>query len=420
MKVEEASLEKSLDKKEESFYNPKTFLDIDTIKKLDEQYILHTYSRMPLTFRYGSGEFLYDSEGKEYIDFLSGIAVTGIGHAQADVLAALNYQAELLWHTSNIFYSQQQVILAKALIEISFPGKVFFCNSGTEANEAALKLMKAWGSDKNKNRIIALKESFHGRTCGSISITGQEKIRNGFGELLGSITFVEANNIESLKQSMDDKVCGIILEPVVGEGGVLPLDKEFILTARELADTHRAILCMDEIQTGIGRTGTYFCYQQWDIQPDILTMAKALGGGFPVGAMVVSEKYQDVFKMGMHGSTFGGNHLAMAVAYEVLRTIEANDILNNVNIVSKYFFQRLREIQRKYADKISEVRGKGLMIGIVLRKDIPARPLMKKALEQNLIIGRADENVIRLLPPLVIRRTVAEKGLDRLEKLFTL
>ncbi len=402
----------------QNFYQSSDSLSLNEIKDLDEKYLLNVYNRLPITFRYGSGEFLYDAKGNEYIDFLSGLGVVSLGHAHADILNVLNHQAELLWHSSNLFYNREQALLAQALIKVSFPGKVFVCNSGTEANEGALKLMKAWGEKNKKSKIIAFRNGFHGRSLGSVSITGQSKIRDGFGELIPNIEFIEPNDIDELIAAMDDQTSGLIIEPILGEGGIIPIDKDFIYHARELCDTFGALLTMDEVQTGIGRTGTYFYYQQLDCEPDILTIAKGLGGGFPIGAMVVCEKYASFLSSGMHGSTFGGNHLASSIAHEILRTIEINDILTHVNKISAYLWNNLNKLKDQYPSKIKEIRGKGLMIGLVLDNKIELRPLLGKALEQHLVIGRAGENVLRLLPPLILRKSTVDRAMECLKRLI--
>ena len=397
-----------------SSYEPGAHLPLDEIRKLDEKYILNTYARVPFSFQYGSGEFLYDAQGKEYIDFLSGIAVTSVGHTHADLVNVLLQQGETLWHSSNIFYNQQQAMLARALVELTFESKVFFCNSGTEANEAAIKALKMWGEKNGKKKILGLENSFHGRTIGSISVTGQNKARSGFGDLLPNIEFIKANDMDSLR-AIDDDTCGIILEPILGEGGALPLEPKFLRRVRELCTSHKAILVLDEIQTGIGRTGTYFYYQQCDIRPDILTMAKGLGGGFPIGALIVSKEFTNMFDVGVHGSTFGGNHLACAVAYETLRIIEANHLLENVKSVSQTLWTGLEKLKDIYPDKVKSIQGKGFMIGVVLSDNISSRQLIPVALEKGLVIGRSGKNVMRLLPPLILRKTTALKALEKLE-----
>ena len=399
-------------------YDPEKPLSFEEIKFLDEKYLLQNYAKMPVSFLYGAGEYLYDTEGKEYIDFLSGIAVNSLGHAHSDLIASLTRQADMLWHTSNLFFNAQQAMLARALVEITFASKVFFCNSGTEANEAALKTVKAYGHKQKKEKILALRNSFHGRTFGSMSITGQSKVHEGFGGILENIDFIEPNDIKELKKKFDSNVCGIFLEPILGEGGVLPLDEEFINEARALCDEKEALLVFDEIQTGIGRTGNYFAYQNYDVVPDILTTAKGLGGGFPMGAVITAEKYTSILGSGSHGSTFGGNHLACAVGYEVLRSIESGKVLENVKGMSEYMFSHLENIKNGYPETVKEIRGMGLLIGIVLKEDIQARPLVSKALEKNLVIGRAGENVIRLAPPLILRTQTADKALEKIEELI--
>ncbi|MDH4261954.1 MAG: aspartate aminotransferase family protein [Spirochaetia bacterium] len=399
-------------------YEPENLMKFEDIKKLDEKYILNTYARMPVAFAYGSGEFLYDEKGHEYIDFLSGIAVTAMGHAHADLIAALERQADLLWHTSNLFYNQQQALLARALIEISFPGKVFFCNSGTEANEAALKLMLAYGQKYGKEKIIALRNGFHGRTFGAMSLTGQKKIQDGFGPLLDNISYIDPNDIHALDQEFSEDVAGIIMEPILGEGGVYPLTSEFITRARDLCDQNDSLLVLDEVQTGMGRTGNYFAYQEFEIIPDVMTLAKGLGGGFPIGAMIVADRFADVFQSGMHGSTFGGNHLATAVGYEVIRLIEVNKVLENVNNMSAYLAGYLENLRSAYPDKIAQIRGKGLLQGIVLHEGRAARPIVQKALEKHLVIGRSSENVLRLAPPLIVRPRTIDRAMEKLEEVI--
>ena len=407
-------------KKPEIAYHPESFLPLEEIKQLSNDYLLNIYDRLDIAFRYGSGSYLYDTNGDEYIDCLSGIAVTALGHAHADLLQTLRMQAEMLWHTSNMFYNQHQGLLGRSLIELSFPGKIFFCNTGTEANEAAIKLMRKWGQDKNKNKIIALKESFHGRTIGSMSLTGQEKIRGGFGDLLSEIQLISANDVDELVAVMGKDVAGILLEPILGESGIISLSDEFLSLARELSSDYEAILAFDEIQTGIGRCGTYFAYQTTNVVPDVITLAKGLGGGFPVGAMIISEQYENVLGSGMHGTTFGGNHLAMAVAYEVIRTIESQKILENVNSISSYLMDGLQKMQKEYPSVIKEVRGKGLLIGVALTEKFNNTEILKKSLQEKLVIGRAANNTIRLLPALNIKKELGAKILHRLNKIFSM
>lgn len=398
-------------------YLPTINLSHEDIKHLYSEYVLNTYSPLETHFVYGSGSYLYDSNNQKYIDFLSGIAVTGLGHSHPDLIDSLNQQLDLLWHTSNLFYNQQQAMLARALIDITFPGKVFFCNSGTEANEAAIKLVKAWGNKNNKQKIIALKNSFHGRTLGSVSITGQDKIKKPFEPILPNVEFIEPD-IDELIAVLDDQTAGVFLEPILGEGGIVPLTSEFLQATRELTNDFGAILVLDEIQTGMGRTGKYWCYEHHDIVPDVVTTAKGLGNGFPIGAMIVHQKYEDIFSFGMHGSTFGGNHLATAVAYEVLRTIETHNILENVTTINKYLMEQLLLLKKEYPNKIQDVRGKGLLLGVVLNPKVEIRPFLSKALEKKLIVGRAGESTIRLTPALNINQYAIDEGLSIFKSLI--
>lgn len=417
---DEAAATMAPQRRQISAFDPAEMLSLKDIRELDEKYVLQTYARMPVAFHYGAGDRLYDTAGKEYIDFLSGIAVTALGHAHSDLIAALSAQAEMLWHTSNLFFNQQQAQLARALVEINFPGKVFFCNSGTEANEAAVKFMRAYGQTKQpaRQKIVAVREGFHGRTFGAMSVTGQDKIQKGFGETLGHIEFVDIDDIAGLSAAIDSATCGVIFEPVLGESGVIPLSADFLKIARARCNEEGALLCFDEIQCGMGRSGHYFAYQHYGVIPDILTMAKGLGGGFPIGAMLVAEKYSGIFQKGMHGSTFGGNHLATAVAYEVLRTIEADRILDHVQSTSRYLFGLLNKLKQKYPAKISEIRGLGLLIGIVMNDTIEARPLIEKGIEHGLLMARAGNNVLRLAPPLNVRKATIDAAVQKLDELI--
>lgn len=404
-------------------YNPQQPLTFEEVKTLDETYLLQTYARMPVHFVRGSGEFLYDRDHNEYIDFLSGIAVTGLGHAHADLIETLAYQADMLWHSSNLYYNQQQAQLARALVEISFTnaqGKVFFGNSGAEANEAAIKLMRSWGQQQSpvREKIVSLQNSFHGRTFNAMSVTGQKKIHDGFGTLLPHVEFIEANNLEALDKALDQTTCGLLLEPIQGEGGIMPLSQEFMQQARKLCQERNVIMVIDEIQTGIARTGKYFAFQHYNIEPDAITIAKGLGGGFPIGAMVVSQKFSEVLSAGKHGSTFGGNHLATAVGYEVLRIIESTNILKNVTEMSVFLLEKLTQLQEKFPKILKEIRGHGLLIGIELHSDVSVSSLIDKALEKKLLVGRAGENVLRLAPPLVLRKITAERAIDKLQEVI--
>ena len=391
----------------------------DEIREKTEKYVLGTYTRYPVAFYFGQGAILYDINQKEYIDFLSGISVTNLGHGEANIIEAIREQADRIIHSSNLYYNAEQAEFAEALISHSFAGKVFFSNSGTEANEAALKLMRRHGQlhKSGAETIIATEHSFHGRTAGSMSLTGNAKVRTGFGNLVPNVEHIPIDvlSLERVFDRSGGEICGMIFELVQGEGGVNPLPEDFVHRARELCNEHNAVLVIDEIQTGLGRTGKLFAYEHYGILPDALTLAKSLGGGLPLGALIISEKHASTLEAGMHGSTFGGNHLACKVGYEVLRYLVGQDVIENVNSLSEYFFQRLNIMAEKIA-AVQDVRGIGLMIGIEL--DRPVRDLVIKCLDKGLVVNATAETVIRLLPPLTLDLETAERGLDILESVL--
>jgi acetylornithine aminotransferase len=321
-------------------------------------------------------------------------------------------------HSSNLFYSEEQALLAETLIKHSMPGKVFFCNSGTEANEAAFKLMRKLANDSGLEDpvIFALKTSFHGRTVSAMSMTGQKSIREGFGNLIENVHYIKENDDNALIEAFErysGRVAGIIMEPILGEGGIIPLTPSFLSLARKLTEETNSLLIFDEIQTGMGRTGKLFCFQHFGFAPDAFTLAKALGSGFPIGALVVGEKFASVLGKGMHGSTFGGNHLACAVAYETFRVIHTRDLLNHVNQVASFARDRLGSISSS-TGLIREIRGRGLHIGVELT--IPSRPVAERCLENGLVINSTANQVLRVMPPITISTEKLEEGLLILEK----
>ncbi len=393
---------------------------LDEIKLKSKKYLLGNYSPYDVCFKYGVGELLFDTENKQYIDFLSGVAVMNLGHSDADILDALREQADRLFQTSNWFYSEESSNLAEALIANSFPGKVFFCNSGTEANEAAFKLARKYGFDRGieKPVILSLKQSFHGRTLSSMMMTGQEKVRTGFGELLSGFDYVNVNNEDDLVEKFEKhqgSVSAFILEPIVGEGGIIPITQNFANLARKLTEETNSLLIFDEIQTGMGRTGRLFCCEHYGIIPDVMTLGKALASGFPIGAMIVTDEYADVLGVGTHGSTFGGNHLATFVAFETLKIIFGREILDNVNGVSEFIFNRIRMMQNKYSI-IKEVRGKGLHIGVDFT--IPTKNIAYECLKEGLVVNSTAETVIRLMPPLNISIERVDEALNIFDKVI--
>ncbi|MBE7439651.1 MAG: aspartate aminotransferase family protein [Spirochaetales bacterium] len=396
-------------------------LPLETIKEKYRRYMLPNYSPANVAFYFGQGELLYDTENKQYIDFLSGISVTNLGHGEADIVEAIREQAERILHSSNLFYNQEQALLAEALIQHSFPGRVFFCNSGTEANEAAFKLARSHGQKRKggASEFAVLENSFHGRTMASMSLTAQSKVQSGFGPLLEGIHRIVPNDKEGLEKLFEERgpsLCGMIIELIQGEAGIRPLDLAFVKLVRELCTEHAVLLIVDEIQTGFGRTGKLFCYEHAGILPDAMTLAKALANGLPMGALVVALGHEELLTGGMHGSTFGGNHLVARVAYETLRIIVGRDLISHANALSEYFFRRLRLIQAELPELIKEVRGLGLHIGVELSR--PGKEIVGACLTQGLVLNCTAEKVLRIMPPLNLSLENADTGLSILERVF--
>lgn len=363
-----------------------------------------TYKRFPVVFESGRGATLIDIEGKQYTDFVAGIAVCNLGHANPGVAAALARQAEKLFHVSNLFYTMPQVELARHLVDRSFADRVFFCNSGAEANEAAIKLARKNFFDQgqhNRWRIVAMDLSFHGRTYATLSATGQKKVREGFEPILEGFDFVAFNDIDALKRGVSENTCAVLLEPVQGEGGVLCADPDYIRAVRKLCDDTGTILIYDEIQTGIGRTGKLFAYEHYGVEPDIMTLAKALGNGLPIGAMLAREDIARAFTPGSHASTFGGTPVVTAAALEVLRQIERDDILGYARKTGEYFKTRLQWLKERH-DIVEDVRGIGLMLG--MRLSVPGAPVVSACLERGYLINCTQEYILRFIPPLIITR----------------
>ncbi|PAV26523.1 aspartate aminotransferase family protein [Tamilnaduibacter salinus] len=368
----------------------------------------------------GRGSRVWDQEGNEYVDFAGGIAVTALGHAHPGLVGALKDQATKIWHLSNVMTNEPAIHLAQTLCHLTFAERVFFANSGGEANEAAFKLARrhAWqhhGEDKHE--IIAFRNSFHGRTLFTVSVGGQPKYLEGFEPAPGGIRHAEFNNLDSVKELISSKTCAVVVEPVQGEGGVLPGDPEFLKGLRELCDEHDALLVFDEVQSGVGRTGHLYAYQHYGVTPDILTTAKALGGGFPIGAMLTTAEIAQSLSVGTHGSTYGGNPLACAVAQRVIDVVSQPEVLKGVRERSKTFRDGLKWIGDKY-DLFDEVRGEGLLLGGVLSETWKgrAKEVLKAAAEEGVMVLVAGPNVVRLAPSLIIPESDIEEGLERFEK----
>lgn len=366
------------------------------------RYLANTYNRYPIIVTKGEGCWLWDLEGRRYLDFLAGIAVCNLGHVRKEVLEGLTTQAGKLFHVSNLFYMEPQIKAAELLVENSFGDKIFFCNSGAEANEAAIKLARRYSWKKygrERFEIIVMDNSFHGRTVCTLSATGQKKFHEGFEPLVEGFTYVPFNNTNAIQEAITEKTCAVMLELIQAEGGVYVADEEYIKALRAMTKEKDILLILDEVQTGIGRTGRFFAYEHYDIEPDIMSLAKALGNGFPVGAMVATEKVMDAFVPGTHASTFGGNPLASAAVVATLNILLGEGIIKHCEKMGEYLHKQLLSLKNTYPF-ITEVRGKGLIWGIELSMD--GDPIQKEFLKEGVILNCTKGNVLRLVPPLII------------------
>ena len=383
------------------------------VEEREKSFILGTYSRTSFHPRSGKGARLTDADGREYWDLLGGIAVNVLGHRHPRLIKVLREESTSLIHISNLYYHPSQGLLAERLVRASGLQRAFFCNSGTEANEAALKFARL--ANPGRSEVVALNESFHGRTVGSLSMTGHAAYRTPFEPLMPGVRFVEPNDLAALEAAVSDRTCAIVLEPIMGEGGIIPLTVEFLAGARKLADRTGAILIFDEIQCGMGRTGTLFAFQSTRVVPDIVTLAKALGGGLPLGAVLTGEALEGLVKPGHHGTTFGGNPLACRLGLAVLDEIEKAALLPRVDAYGEWFGRELRSLQAK-TPAIVDVRGMGMMWGIEL--DRPAKPVVGALMQQGFIVGTARDNVLRLLPPYITPKKAFTEFLVALEAIL--
>ncbi len=369
-----------------------------------EEYLIHTYNRFPVVFEKGEGVYVYDVNGKKYLDFAAGIAVHSLGYNNKEYTEALKNQVDKIIHTSNLYYNVPTIEAAKKVVEATGLKKVFFTNSGAESIEGAMKMAKRYAYDKSgpgEYEIIAMNHSFHGRTMGALALTGNAHYQEPFGPMISGIKYAEYNNLDSVRELVNDKTCAIILEAVQGEGGIYPADEEFIKGIRKICDDNDIIMICDEVQCGMGRTGKMYAYQHYGIKPDIVATAKALGCGVPVGAFVAGEKCCDSLVPGDHGTTYGGNPLATAAVSTVFDIFEKENILDNVNEVSGYLEEQLDKIVSDF-DNVTERRGMGLMQGIVLKT--PVGETINKALEKGLLVISAGSDVLRMVPPLTITK----------------
>ncbi|BCG19046.1 aspartate aminotransferase family protein [Vibrio alginolyticus] len=394
--------------------------EIKVERGLFDEVMVPCYNPMEMIPVKGEGSRVWDQEGNEYIDFAGGIAVSCLGHCHPVMVNALTEQANKLWHLSNVMTNEPALRLAKKLTEVSFAERVFFANSGAEANEAALKLARRYAADVHgteKSEIIAFKQGFHGRTFFTVTVGGQAAYSDGFGPKPGDVTHLPYNDIEALQAHMSDRTCAVMMEPLQGEGGIVPPTPEFAQAVRELCDKHNALLIFDEVQTGNGRTGNFYAYQGLGITPDILSTAKSLGGGFPIGAMLTTAKLAEHMKVGTHGSTYGGNPLACAVAEAVVNEVTKPEVLADVLEREAMFREGLEKINAKY-NIFSEVRGQGLLLGAALNEEWQgrARDVLVAAGKQGLMVLVAGANVVRFTPSLVITQQEIEEGLAKLDK----
>ncbi|MGO5358831.1 aspartate aminotransferase family protein [Anaerofustis sp. LCP19S3_F7] len=390
---------------------------MEDIVKTGEKVLMHTYSRFPLVFEKGEGVYLYDENGKKYLDFVAGIAVNDLGYNDEGLNKALEEQMHKLYHVSNLYYTKANVEAAKTLVDNSALDRVFFCNSGAEATEAALKLSRlyAYKFRNKETKIIAMNNSFHGRTFGSITATGQLKYQKGLGPILPDVVHVPFMDFEAIEKEARSGACGIIIEPVQGEGGIRPASKEFLQKVRALCDELDILLIFDEVQCGIGRSGYLFAYEYFDVVPDVVCMAKGLGGGFPIGAILVKEEKAKGFEPGNHASTFGGNALASTASKYVLNKIINENILDNVKEQGSYLKSKLEQLKEKY-DFINDVRGIGLMLGMEF--EFPVSDIINKAIDKGLLLLNSGQNIIRFVPPLIILKDEIDEGITILDNIL--
>ena len=387
-------------------------------QELADKYMFQTYARFPITLVRGEGCRVWDEDGKPYTDFVGGIAVCALGHSSPVVVKALEAQSKTLVHVSNLYYSKPQIELARLLVENSFADRVFFCNSGAEANEAAIKLARRYSKEKHgegRHTIISMQGSFHGRTMATLSATGQKKIQIGYDPLLTGFKFVPFNDLTGLENAIDDSICAVMLEPIQGEGGVVCPQEGYLQGVKKICNERNLLLIFDEVQSGIGRTGKLFAHEHFGVTPHIMTLAKALGNGLPIGAMLSTEDLSSAFGPGSHATTFGGTPLVTAVAGAVLNSILKDGWLDHCQEMGAYFKGRLEGLQEKYRF-IKDVRGRGLIIGVEL--DRPGAPVVKACMEKGFLINCAQDFVLRFIPPLIVGKEEIDDLMETLDDIF--
>ena len=393
------------------------------IRELFEQNVVPSYSRFDIALKYGQGNYVWDVDGKRYLDLAGGIAVCSLGHAHPEISRALSAQSQTLIHVSNLYYNELQGRLAKRIVDLIAPGRVFFCNSGAEANEGLFKFSRKFGHDDGRYEIITTTESFHGRTLAGIAATGQEKVKKGFEPAVAGFKHVPFNDLEAMRGAITKLTAAILVEPVQGESGITIATPEYLIGLRQLCDEHNLLLLFDEVQAGHFRTGKFQSWQRIlengdvDLLPDAVSMAKSLGGGFPIGAFWMREKFADVLSAGTHASTFGGTPLACAVALKIFEVIERENLAGNARSIGDFLLAELQKLQQKFPKIVKIVRGLGLMIGIEFQAQFKAADIVKKLHERNVLTVPAGNSVIRLLPALNLSRGEGEEGLGVIEKL---
>jgi predicted acetylornithine/succinylornithine family transaminase len=392
-------------------------LNFEEIKKRDMAYVIPTYGERSVAFSRGKGVYLWDTEGKKYLDFVAGLSVNSLGYSHPEIVKAIGSQVRKLMHISNLYYHESQGLLAERLIQLSFPGKCFFANSGLEANEAAIKLCRKYGSEilAGASEIITMEKSFHGRSLATLAATGQDKIHKGFYPLVPGFHYARFNDIDSVKEKITPQTCAVMLEPVQGEGGIYVARKEFLRDLRALCSEKKILLVFDEVQCGLGRTGKFFAYEHYGLKPDVLTLAKAIASGIPMGVMIAAGPYSDILGKGNHASTFGGNPLACAVSLKVVEIISRKKFLDSIIVKGNFFKDSLEKLKTGFSF-IKEVRGLGLMLGMEV--DGQAPQIAKAAFGRGLLINAVGDNILRFLPPLVITKREISQGLRILEEVL--
>ncbi len=388
----------------------------EKVVKMYEKYVMDTYVRVPLCLEKAKGNFIWDIEGKKYLDFFPGWAVSGIGHCHPIVVKAVARQALKLMHIANNYYAEPQALLAEKIIKNSFPGKVFFGNSGAEANEAAVKLVRKYGSKTGRYEIITMVKSFHGRTLGMITATGQDKVKKGFEPLPAGFVHVPFGDVEAVKAAINEKTIGIMLEPIQCEGGINIPDAEYLWSLRALCDQKDLALIFDEVQTGMGRSGKMFAFQNFGVEPDIMTLAKSLGGGLPIGACVARGRFADVFTPGTHASTFGGSPIVCAAGLAVFEAIKKEKLLANANKMGAYLKKRLEALKAKY-DFVKDVRMMALICGVEL--SISGKEIYKECLQEGLLINCTQETVLRMMPSMTVSKQEIDKAITILDTVLS-